>query len=143
MKLSYGDVLKELNYAFYVEGKKLTYLSIKNSTDDKIKHNPMFNQIVIIDTNAAHLQSKLKSIDSAETSELINNVNIGLSEMGKNKQTVAFQATYTSETQPLIEKAQQELMQKEEMENQVQQHIKKIHEEIPMIIKEIKEENTK
>jgi len=143
MKLSYQDVLKELNYAFYVEGKKLSYISVKKSTDDKIKQNPLFNQIVIIDTNAAHLQTKLNSIDSNRTAELVNGITTGLSEMGKNKQTVAYQATYASEATPIVDKAQEELMQKSEMEAQVKEHIRKIHQDIPGIIKEIKEEKNK
>jgi len=138
MKLSYSDVLKELNYAFYVEGKSLPTISAKNKTDDKIKEDPLFTQIVILDTNAAHLQTKLNTIDIKENTELVGIVNVGLSQMGQHKQTVSYQSTFTSDATPILEKAKQEALQKQEIETQVQEHIKQIHADIPEIIKEIK-----
>lgn len=139
---STSKILKTLHRAFYIEGKQnLAQIALKTdaaASADAINVR-INNRLIIADARAAKMQAALEMLGDRELAEaniLSSNTNLGLDAMTKNKQALAYHATYATLSSPTLKKNQEEQLQADELKTRSRQHIEMIHKEIPHIHKQ-------
>ncbi|MBX3708975.1 MAG: hypothetical protein KIT56_01210 [Gammaproteobacteria bacterium] len=121
------DILKGLNRTFY---------KINNTIPND---DPRFISIVLLDTEAARLKTKSNHINTADMMQSVGGISMTLPKMQATKETFAFHEQYTASANPMINDAQQRLLEKEELERSITQYIEDLHGKLAVMIGEIKQ----
>jgi hypothetical protein len=119
--MSTKGILEALNSSFYKMGKD----------------NPYFNDTVLLDMKAARLKAKSNNINTQGMMQSATAVTATLPKMQATKETVAIHPQYVEMATPEINSSKQRLLEKEELERDLQQYVEELHTKLAIITKEI------